>query len=649
MSTNHEDSLLHELLETIRKEEVCLWIGAGFSKYAGYPLAAELKNILHNTLSPADKKLIKGKDSLSDYAEYYTVLKSRIELEALLKQCFTKEPTSTYYHDLLSRVAHFRSIITTNYDQMVETSYTKRAVVIRSAKDIPNFKSHLTSIYKVHGDVTNGGSMVITSKDYSEMYNRLPKDPFWGKIVGEMGSKHIIFLGYGYDDLNLSADFDAVYKHIGGHGRKRYMIAPYLDELKGRQLLEQGIKHLKMDGETFVTALIENLKQHIVKDMENGDVPSQVAIDFMKAFDMKVNIDFDEESARLVALKKVSGPTHQQLKFSTKNQAVVKGYQSLVAGEGGIRLDIMQDQLLEFSHLVEGFQISDIDKLSKFSLELQPSITNTCRLEFPGEKYSMKGIDYKVYVHQNNRLRIICFINGFKVEVSGDFSQFPAIDVKMTMTEPESFSSVKAYFEAYRTFHLLTKGEPVNIYLNGHVKPLKQKMQQVNMADDLEFFYDIYRSLLLIEQTFEIKFSNAGPNNISDEAIKTINIIISLIEKGYHAADAPDGLKIRINKDLTKAFPDPIPEDQIFMLDGTDQAFELLGESLPVGKQQILLPNPVSVEEIDKNKLYCVKNKDKIIVYKFEKFGLYHPDPTHLIYEGKKRKKSVSKRIIGEN
>lgn len=41
------------LYEIIRREEVCLWVGSGFSMYAGFPSAEELKRLLVAELDDA--------------------------------------------------------------------------------------------------------------------------------------------------------------------------------------------------------------------------------------------------------------------------------------------------------------------------------------------------------------------------------------------------------------------------------------------------------------------------------------------------------------------------------------------------------------------------------------------------------------------
>lgn len=41
----------HKLFEYIRGEDVVIWAGAGFSRYAGYPLGGQLCDLLYQRLS----------------------------------------------------------------------------------------------------------------------------------------------------------------------------------------------------------------------------------------------------------------------------------------------------------------------------------------------------------------------------------------------------------------------------------------------------------------------------------------------------------------------------------------------------------------------------------------------------------------------
>jgi hypothetical protein len=127
-----------ELLKCIRKEEVIFWAGAGFSKYAGYPLGSELKDYIFNNLSKADQVEVGMNLPLDDMAEAFIRFNKGIKqgLFQLLEPAFYKTPVSTTNHDLLSQIPHFRTIITTNYDRMFEQAYGDKSVKIFRDSDV---------------------------------------------------------------------------------------------------------------------------------------------------------------------------------------------------------------------------------------------------------------------------------------------------------------------------------------------------------------------------------------------------------------------------------------------------------------------------------------------------------------------------------
>ncbi len=164
------------LFELVRKEDVVLWIGAGFSKYAGYPMGGELAQIIYSNCTKEEKEVIGGNKALQDIANDFVNIRngSRNQLFELLKEnIIYNKPTSTEYHDLLSQIPHIKTIITTNYDTLLEDAYKERGgqkIVIDS--DVPYIKEDKTSIVKIHGgDFTKSDKIVITKDDYTNFYN----------------------------------------------------------------------------------------------------------------------------------------------------------------------------------------------------------------------------------------------------------------------------------------------------------------------------------------------------------------------------------------------------------------------------------------------------------------------------------------------
>src|SRR5690606_18092281 len=113
---------LNELFKLIRDEQVCLWVGAGSSLYAGYPSANGLKVRIQQEL---DELNVHSGKELIDIAEAFVTKRGRKELQGLIVKIFSIEPKDTTYHNILAKIPHFNSIITTNYDKLIENAIGK--------------------------------------------------------------------------------------------------------------------------------------------------------------------------------------------------------------------------------------------------------------------------------------------------------------------------------------------------------------------------------------------------------------------------------------------------------------------------------------------------------------------------------------------
>ena len=98
-----------ELINSIRKENITLFIGSGFSLKAGAPSAYSLVNAINNTL-PEDEK-IDGND-LDKVSEEYEQMHNRESLMKIIRDKMSFIPTDTSDHQKLTRIPHIHTIIT---------------------------------------------------------------------------------------------------------------------------------------------------------------------------------------------------------------------------------------------------------------------------------------------------------------------------------------------------------------------------------------------------------------------------------------------------------------------------------------------------------------------------------------------------------
>lgn len=122
------------LFELIRKEEVLLFAGAGFSMYVGYPSGKDLAKTMHANLTTSQQNEIQLTSDLLQVTEDIYNLKNCTKnyLIEILKKEFQKEPTSIETHKILAKIPQIKTIITTNYDNLFESTNKKLQVIRRS-------------------------------------------------------------------------------------------------------------------------------------------------------------------------------------------------------------------------------------------------------------------------------------------------------------------------------------------------------------------------------------------------------------------------------------------------------------------------------------------------------------------------------------
>ena len=219
------------LFELIRKEEVIIWAGAGMSLYAGYPSGTRLAEILVENLTSKEKEGIDINIPLPELAEEFYRLKgnNRNSLLQILNDTFLKKAESTDTHDRIAIIPHFKTIITTNYDSLFEDSYSQRAQKIFKTTQIPYINNKKAQIFKVHGDLSEPDSVILTKSDYNNFFKtNEDKGTYWSVIRERLATNSVLFLGYNLEDPNISVIFDRITDSLGENRKEVFLVAPKL-------------------------------------------------------------------------------------------------------------------------------------------------------------------------------------------------------------------------------------------------------------------------------------------------------------------------------------------------------------------------------------------------------------------------------------
>ncbi|UNT56875.1 SIR2 family NAD-dependent protein deacylase [Lysinibacillus capsici] len=249
------------VVEKVRDNDVVLWVGAGFSLYAGMPSAHTLRELIINSCSEEEKGYFNNQ-SLSDAAGTFVDMRngSRNELHQILQDAIDVEPKSLWAHKLISEILQIDLIVTTNYDKLFEESYGRELSTIVSDTQLP-LANKRTRLYKIHGDINVPESIVLTNSDYTNFFRNTDK-PLWNKIKTLLAEKTIIFLGYSLSDQNIDFLFDNVIKDIGSFQKEPFLVAPGLPPHILNRLNQKKVNYIDMTGEVFIEKLHEEIKKN---------------------------------------------------------------------------------------------------------------------------------------------------------------------------------------------------------------------------------------------------------------------------------------------------------------------------------------------------------------------------------------------------
>lgn len=216
-------SFINYYVEQARRGNVSLFLGAGVSASAGLPSWAVL-------LEPCAKQLgitIDGTVDLYLLAQYYaneygySALKRVINDSINLLDC-----ESTLVDKLLD--LSFKSIWTTNYDQIIEHNLARKSVLTNSIhddKDLSNATGpNRVSLYKMNGDISNLDRIVITQKDI-ENYQK-NHEMFLTFFKRELVVNSFLFLGYSFTDEIVLSCLAAVNRCLGDSANYHFAILP---------------------------------------------------------------------------------------------------------------------------------------------------------------------------------------------------------------------------------------------------------------------------------------------------------------------------------------------------------------------------------------------------------------------------------------
>lgn len=465
--------MFEELISLVRREQVSLFIGAGFSKEAGAPSVWNLQKSILERIYDTEKRKSHENDSLADLSNFFVNeihLGSRNPLMRILRKAFDFVPTCTDDHNLLAKIPHFRRIFTTNYDTLLEDSYAKNDVcVVRNDADCAYMNKPFT-VVKVHGDFTDPDSVVITSDDYKQFFSANKNPIMWDLVKTEFATKNILFIGYSLEDNNILDIIQKVSDAQGSNQNKMFLIAPGISPEKQEKLKELKVHYFDAVANVFLTQLIEELKEHITEDFKNKYISGETCTRFLKSYQILPTVQTPVQGNN--AIKNVESTTEKpllhQIQMSVKAEIGEKLKNLDFEKDGELVSNqffpqrpcfrIAGENLLKCQHLVNGVVLtSDIKEIlvspveKKFDLTFQIPSRDflemvTAKVYILNDKTIRFDVDCDVYfmriglhVFQDGSPATVTFNFDFKKQYKNNDNAIKWIDVPCALFANEDF------------------------------------------------------------------------------------------------------------------------------------------------------------------------------------------------------------------
>ncbi len=554
--------MFEHITQLVRKEQIALFVGSGFSLKAGAPRSSDIISAIKEEMtadewSALDQSKIKNLDYASN-----EFLKGRSGgrnlLISTLKQLMTFEKKDISDHISLAKIPHFHHIFTTNYDTLLEDAYQIANInrnVVRNDAGCTYINTTWPSIYKIHGDLDEPNGIILSSSDYDRYFNKVRNPNLWGLAKSCFLKDAIVFIGYSLNDVNIIDIIERIQNAVGENHKPYFLIAPGFDKKRRTMLGKLGVEYFDAVGKDFLDELNKILSDNIIKDFRTHKVSTDTFHKYCNIHDLDPSVILQSNQNVVKELKAVAGkekrtelnfhvtlPTMDKDNFfDFEKNGVILSNNPLGTSVPVIKLK--SPQLQDFSYYENGIRIMDSDDVKELFVVPQTK-EGIITIEVPNKDF-LETLPFRSYKLNNQKLtmNINCDAFDFSISLSlsSDFTLPIIFNGKVSPKEyyRDNDSAIKwAHF-----FNYMFSGE--DFYLreisSGALNIAKADIDgdaSVH-AKPYDMFIDYYKMVKRIEMQIHKKF--AEYDNFSETNYEMAKIILSYLTHSPVEIKTPQG------------------------------------------------------------------------------------------------------------
>lgn len=261
-SNNLPFEIPQELIDSLLSQNLVLFAGAGISTENKKVFEETLYEDVYDDLELSESD-ISFPDLMSKFCNTRTNGRQKL-LEKIKKRFDYIHQFSELYVDSSSfhrEIAKFwmlENIITTNWDDHFERECN--AIPIVTPEDFVFYNINSRKVFKIHGSISNYGSIVATKEDYEKCYENLNSGLVGANLKTLLATKTILFVGYSFRDFDFNKVLELLKSEMGNVFPHFYIIS--LDDSIPELLNGLSFTHIKTSGQY----LFEKIREHLISE-----------------------------------------------------------------------------------------------------------------------------------------------------------------------------------------------------------------------------------------------------------------------------------------------------------------------------------------------------------------------------------------------
>lgn len=523
------------IFELIRNEEVVLFVGAGMSMYAGYPSGAKLAEILHNGLTEESKKDVLLNYDLPKLAEEICNIKggSKNYLFSTLKKEFQKAPISTQTHQLLAKIPHFKNIITTNYDTLIEST-NSNIEVIRKSVDYTIVDPKKQLLFKIHSDLSDTENIILTTTDYNNYFSKSKEDSvFWNAVKDRLASNHILFIGYGMEDSNINVLLDKITQELGANRKEIFFVSPSIPPAKLKYFNRLGIEYIESTGENLINEIYEDLRLNYFPNLSKGIGLAGTALDFANANQINVELSKKDQKIEIGDIKYTNEISDHKIEIKFEMPTSEESMNILASINGKNFEDVYLDKnsLKEFNLFFKGFRFKTEEDIQNLIIKKLPVFDFNMHIIFE-DGFEIDNYPFKLFVISpgENESHLKIQLEDFTVVIKIEFqTEKDSTKYNLEIFPSEQIRSTNSGFKFYNMLYKIVSSQKFKIYKENEIfYNYIPKIKFGEDALDAKLLLKYFEDLKKIEKHYNLKFSKI---NLEKKIEKLVKNIVAYIDK----------------------------------------------------------------------------------------------------------------------